>query len=916
MRTATIEGGRRADPEPPGGAGVGGATTTTSGRRPPGARTGSSAGHATGSPMALKNWRVRSRLLALIVLPTVVAVLLGGLRVITSIGSAAEYQRVRGAVELVARIGTLAQEIQLERDLSVRYVAGGRRSNSVLTLINNQHKVVDAAVELVRSKAASDGDTLGELGRAELSRALGRLTDLPALRKIALESQLQPLRTLEKYRLVTADLLRLYDAAGQGVPDEALAASIKALGALARAQEAVSQQRALLALALARQRFEQDEFDAFTAAAAGERSELTSFNAEATIAQRQYYADTVTNQLIDRARFFINRARFLNAAGLPIRNLDRRSSDEERWFAAISKQADLMREVSETITKSAVTRSAELQAAERNAAVFSAILITAVLLLVLLITAVMARSLVHPLRRLRSEALEVAGRRLPELVQRLRDADGGRGRPEVQPIGVHSADEIGEVARAFDEVHREAVRLAGDEAQLRSNINAMFVNLSRRTQTLVERQITLIDGLEQGEQDERRLADMFKLDHLATRMRRNSENLLVLAGQEPARRWSRPVEITDVLRASLSEVEGYERVALNVPGDVAIAGQSVNDVIHLLAELVENALSFSARDTRVTVSGNSIDGGGVMISITDSGIGMTNEEIAQANHRLSNPPVVDVSVSRRMGLFVVGRLALRNGIRVQLRPHDGGGLTAMVLLPEALMSRPAYQPPAHGGAFAPSWSPQSSLQPSQSEWPARSPIAPRSAMPPSAIPPAAPTAPLGHNTGPHFTPAAPHGGAGMRPRRHDDVPDEAATGPMPVLRNAPLEEPPEEFLPIFASVESAWFKRTTPTEAESEWQRPSAVDAGWQTAAAVAQQPASDGKTTSGLPKRVPKANLVPGSADAAAASAAPPPPVLSPDRARSRLSSFQQGVRQGRAVARGEISEDQGYPMREGEQR
>ncbi|WP_204019098.1 sensor histidine kinase, partial [Sphaerimonospora thailandensis] len=751
MRTATIESGRRADLEPSGVASAGG-TTPANVRRPAGPRAETSTGGGTGNSMALKNWRVRNRLLALIVLPTFVAVLLGGLRVITSIGSAAEYQRVREAVEFVAGIGALTHEIQLERDLSVRYVAGGRRGGEVLALINRQHEAVDAAVEQVLAKAASDGDTLGEIGRADLSRAMGRLTDLPALRKIVFESRLPPLPTMEKYRLVTADLLRVYDAAGQGVPDEALAASIKALGALARAQEAVSQQRALLAIALARQGFEQDELDAFAAATAGERSELTSFNAEATIAQHQLYSDTVTDQLVDRARFFISRARYLDAAGLPIRNLDRRGgSDEERWFDAISRQADLMREVAETINRSAVDRSIDLQGSERNVAVFNATLIAAVLLLVLLITAVMARSLVQPLRRLRREALEVAGRRLPELVQRLRETDGGRGRQDVQPIGVQSADEIGEVARAFDEVHREAVRLAGDEAQLRSNINAMFVNLSRRSQTLVERQITLIDGLEQGEQDERRLGDLFKLDHLATRMRRNSENLLVLAGQEPARRWSRPVEITDVLRASLSEVEGYERVALNIPGDVAIVGQAVNDVIHLLAELIENALAFSSRDTRVTVSGNSIDGGGAMISVTDSGIGMTTEEISQANHRLSNPPVVDVSVSRRMGLFVVGRLALRNGIRVQLRPHDGGGLTAMVLLPEVLMSRPAYQPPTHVGAFAPAWSPQPS-QPSQlgePDWSGRSPIAPRS-LDGRAVsqPSAAPIAPFDSTTGP------------------------------------------------------------------------------------------------------------------------------------------------------------------------
>ncbi|MEV5740754.1 nitrate- and nitrite sensing domain-containing protein [Microbispora rosea] len=923
MRTATIESGRRAEPEPVAEP-AGGASSADGG--PPEAP-------ATGNSIQLKNWRVRTRLVALIVLPTVVAVLLGGLRVAGSISSAAEYQRVREAVELVGNVGVLLHEVQLERDLSVKYVAGGRRDRDLLTTVRNQHEAVDAAVQQVRGRAGTSGDALGGLGREDLARALARLSDLTAFRKIVLESQLAPLRGIENYRLVTDDLLKLYDAAGQAVPDEGLYASIKALAALARAKEAVSEQRALLAVGLARQRLDPAELDAFTGAAAREQSELTAFTAVATTDERQLYNDTVTDQKVDRARFFIDRALYLVRAGQLIRNVGGRGTDADRWFDAISEQADLMRDVMTGLTKSIVTRSDELQSSDRNVAVVSITMVVLVLLLVLLITAVMARSLVRPLRRLRSEALEVAGHRLPTLVQRLRESEGdAAGQARVQPIGVASADEIGEVARAFDEVHREAIRLAGDEARLRSNVNAMFVNLSRRTQTLVERQIALIDGLEQGEQDEQRLGDLFKLDHLATRMRRNSENLLVLAGQEPARRWSRPVEITDVIRASLSEVEGYERVTLNFPSDVSIAGQAVNDVIHLLAELVENALAFSARDTRVVVSGNRIDGGGVMISVTDSGIGMTSEEISQANWRLANPPVVDVSVSRRMGLFVVGRLAARNGIRVQLRPHDGGGLTAMVLLPESIMGYPAQQPESsYSGAFAPAWSPRQAEQGNAQQgiggWG-------RQQLPASGI-----AAPSLHDP---LT----------RIRGRSSGMDEAATGPLPAMTgpvptafgampattgpvsiSGPVHGAPvppggarpngaqtgpqaEEYLPIFASVESAWFQRTPATDTGSGWQNDSPMDAGWQAAAAATEKPASDGTTTSGLPKRVPKANLVPGSADRAAVSAAPAPaqPLLSPDRARSRLASLQQGVRQGRAVARGELSEDEGYPTAKGD--
>ncbi|WP_433415114.1 nitrate- and nitrite sensing domain-containing protein [Microtetraspora malaysiensis] len=919
MRTATIESGRRAEPSPPGEPVAGGP------------RTASTSEPETGSQWALKNWRVRTRLLALIVPPTLIAMLLGGFRVSGSIAEAAEYQRVRQAIELVGSIGALTHELQLERDMSIRYVALNRRSGAFLSPVRRQQGTVDTAVEQVRVKMQAADDAFGGIGRQDVVRARGRLGEMPALRETVLESQLPPLPAITKYSILISDLLRLYDTAAEGVVDEELNASIKALGSLVRAKEEVSKQRALLAVGLARQQLDPSELDAFTAARAGKESELAGFFAEASTAQRQFYSDTVTGQKIDRAAFLAQRALSMAKSGRLIRALDR-GSDEQRWFDAASFQTDSMRKVGDALTDTIIAKSTALEQKARSGAVSNIILVIGLLLVVVLITIVMARSLVRPLRRLRTEALEIAGQRLPETVQRLRESENADGPPPVQPLGVASADEVGEVARAFDEVHREAVRLAGDEARLRSNISAMFVNLSRRTQTLVERQIALIDGLEQGEQDENRLGNLFKLDHLATRMRRNSENLLVLAGQEPARRWSRPVEVTDVVRASLSEVEGYERVVINVPSEVALAGQAVNDAIHLLAELVENALSFSSRDTRVIVSGNRIDGGGVMISITDSGIGMAQEEISQANWRLANPPVVDVSVSRRMGLFVVGRLALRNGIRVQLRPHDSGGLTAMVLLPESLVGH--HEPPAqsHAGAFAGAMAghaaayaaPQEvgvwGAPPDPSAW-AGPPDQPSWSGPIDPSPWSAASGgvpgersdavsggwqPPGAAIPPQDTPIR------MRPRR--DLGAEDATGPLPALSDLPMEAEPEEFLPIFASVESAWFRRTPTSEDDPEWGRQENVEAGWQAADAAVRQPASEGSTSSGLPKRVPRANLVPGTAGTSgtAASGGPvasPPPALSADRVRSRLSSLQRGVQQGRAVARGELSEDQGYP-------
>ena len=421
------------------------------------------------------------------------------------------------------------------------------------------------------------------------------------------------------------------------------------------------------------------------------------------------------------------------------------------------------------------------------------------LLLVALVSTIVARSLIRPLRKLRADALDVAGNRLPEMVRRLSQSEGADEGVEIEPIGVTSTDEIGEVARAFDQVHREAVRLAADEAMLRGNLNAMFINLSRRSQSLIERQLSLIDSLEQSEQDSGRLSSLFRLDHLATRMRRNSENLLVLAGHEVTRRWSQPVPLVDVLRAAISEIEQYERVVLNVQPGIVVVGQAVNDVVHLVAEIVENATTFSPEDTQVYVSGQPLSSGGVLLDITDNGVGISDQEMSHANWRLDNPPVVDVAVSRRMGLFVVGRLAARHGVRVRLRHAQAGGLTALIWLPDTVAA-PEVAPPLgrlrrfEADDYGPAASlsaPTATLPPSAasqataaariprfSPTPPTAPAGPQNPPAPSA--PAVPSFTPAANTGMPGSPAVP--GSPAAPgwhRRHRDSPVQAGPGAGP-----------------------------------------------------------------------------------------------------------------------------------------
>jgi hypothetical protein len=254
------------------------------------------------------------------------------------------------------------------------------------------------------------------------------------------------------------------------------------------------------------------------------------------------------------------------------------------------------------------------------------------------------------------------------------------------PVEVNSLERTDQTARTFDQMHREMSQSAAGEAALRSKFNAMYVNLSRRSQTLVERQLRLIESLEHGEQDEHRLASLSKLNRIAIRMHRNSQNMLILAGQEPATNWKQPVTLAHLVEAALAEIENHERISCAVQPDIAVRGPAVHDAVHLLVELIDNAASFSAAEMPVNITGRILTSGGALIDITDRGIGMAAKEMAYANQQLDNPPPPDIDVPKWMGLPVVARLAARHGIRVRLNPAELGGLTALVWFPDEILT--------------------------------------------------------------------------------------------------------------------------------------------------------------------------------------------------------------------------------------
>ena len=656
----------------------------------------------------LRNWRVRSRLVLLIAIPTATAVALGGSSIVSSWRTAVAYQRVAQLASLTAKITKLAYELEYERDNTVWFIALKTGPNGIsntnlstaaqshFQVVRQQYKYTDRWIGPVQSGVASIGSGYPPGVVLDAQSVQSQLGSIRSVRKAALTAGAAPIAVIQHYTQVIDVLLAFEDQIALSSNDPQLTSTVSALSQISRFEEEYSNQRALIVYALTVGNFAPNMFEQLNASVANQKSDKAQFENFASPQQASLFnVAQASGSLADRVNSFESAVQHQPTHT----SLDQIGIVPEEWFGNVTETIVKIRSVEQALVSQAVNRAQDL----RKKAIISAIVIgTAVLLVLvlsLLFTVVVGRSMVRPLRRLRAGALEVAGIRLPETVRRMSEADSDNVSIDVNAIDVDSFDEIGEVARAFDQVHREALRLAANEAALRGNVNAMFVNLSRRSQSLVERQIRLIDELEQGEQDPERLGSLFQMDHLATRMRRNSENLLVLAGHDSTRRWNQPVPLVDVLRAAVSEIEQYERVTLNVQPGIAVRGPAVNDVVHLIAELAENATSFSSADTPVNVSGHLLSSGGVLLDITDLGVGMAGEEMAHANWRLDNPPVVDVAVSRRMGLFVVARLAARHGIRVRLRPASGAGLTALVWLPDEVVVREGAARPGGVGRF-------------------------------------------------------------------------------------------------------------------------------------------------------------------------------------------------------------------------
>ncbi|WP_141726188.1 sensor histidine kinase, partial [Actinacidiphila rubida] len=659
----------------PGTAAAPGRTSTPSGMEAAGRITGLDG--KPGPRIAMRNWRISTRLVSLLALPVVTAGALGGLSIKSSLDNINQLERMKTLTDITEHATDLAAALQEERDSSAGPLASGQTNNDAIAA---SRETTDRELSLYKN--ATDDvqatDSVYRGVRANLVSIGTQLSDLKQIRTQAYTEKSGIAQTVSQYDGLITSLLSLSQDMAQATNNHEMIQATRALAAFSSAKEYESIQRAVISAAFATGgTLSSNDYQTVYWSHSDENTELDRFQGIYGDQQSQELLapiyggnDTITehNAVLDRI--------FRSQAGI-----EKVRMSYPDWDDAAKTKIQAMNQIERSLLNEMQQKALQLQNEAKQSALISGAIILLVLGVAVVGAFVVARSMVRSLRRLQQTAQDVAQKRLPELVKQLSESDPQDVDTSVESIGINSRDEIGQVARAFDEVHSEAVRLASEQALLRGNVNAMFTNLSRRSQGLIQRQLSLISELESREADPDQLSSLFKLDHLATRMRRNGENLLVLAGEEPGRRWTRPVPLVDVLRAAASEVEQYERIELTSVPTAEVTGRIVNDLVHLLAELLENATSFSSPQTKVRVTGHSLPDGRVLIEIHDTGIGLSPEDLADINERLAAPPTVDVSVSRRMGLFVVGRLSLRHGIRIQLRPSDSGGTTALVMLP-------------------------------------------------------------------------------------------------------------------------------------------------------------------------------------------------------------------------------------------
>jgi len=636
---------------------------------------------ARGSRWRIRPRTVRAKIVCLLMVPVVSLLALWAY---ATVSTAQDVSRLRQLQRVDSEIRTpVAQAVaalQAERSAAVGCVTDPSAGHS-----GDYKRLADRTDRAVAKLRLGDGNTVAD--SEELPTGVAQRLET----FVAGAEQLRPLRTAvldrradwaQAYGQYSRAIATAFGVGGAltGIQDADLGSDARVLLEFSRAGEALSQEDAALAGVHLAGGLSGDRLQLFTGAVATRRTLTDAAVADLSGPERSAWRDLADSD----AYTTLGAAEDRVLAGTPG---PLKAAPENAWGKAHTRVQDGMRTIGRNAGSRVADRADPFTRGLLTPAGAAVLLGLAAVVASLVISVRIGRGLVVELVSLRNSALEIARRNLPEAMRKLRAGEEIDIQAEAPP-GPPAEDEAGQVAEALGTVHRAALRAAVERAELASGISGVFVNLARRSQVLVHRQLSLLDSMERRSDDPNELSDLFRLDHLTTRMRRHAESLIILSGAAPGRAWRMPVSLTNVVRAAVSEVEDYARVEVRQLPEASVVGAAVADLTHLLAEVVENAAQFSPPHTRVRITGEPV-GNGYAVEVEDRGLGMGTETLAEANRRIEQSEALDLFDSDRLGLFVVSRLAARHGIKVHLRTSPYGGTTAVVLLPTALL---------HGGA--------------------------------------------------------------------------------------------------------------------------------------------------------------------------------------------------------------------------
>ncbi|MGV9773662.1 nitrate- and nitrite sensing domain-containing protein [Streptosporangium sp. NPDC003464] len=608
----------------------------------------------------------------LLLLPLLSLSALWGFVLNLTVGDGAALLRANSVYQTIGVSSTeLGLQLQAERAQSSVAIT----SRILTSEIGEQRGRTDRSVEKFREAALSD-DSHGPELRSSLDTLIRQLDRLPAIRAGIDSGRDIRLEVLSNYNRILDSVFLLYDQLA-AVPDLSIFQQAAAMQSMGNAREMIARENALISGALIDYRMTPGERTAFGEYAATRRflhaRGLSALDSELGDPYRDTFDSTAFEKFVALERTIAG----TSGEHLPpeARNWKTTTNGIATWLDQLNiASSNMLADRAQSVATGIMVRIGIAGGIGLIAVIAS-----------IIISVRFGRRLAAELAGLRSTALDLADVRLPRVVERLRRGEEVDVQAEAPPIAADGSIEIRDVAHAFDSVQHTAVEAAVGQANLRRGVSQVFVNLARRKQGLLHRQLTLLDSMQRRATDPDSLEDLFRLDHLTTRMRRHAESLIILSGAAPGRAWRRPVAVVDIVRAAIAEVEDYKRVSVPPMPDASLDGAAVADITHLIAELIENATIYSPPQTTVTVRGDVV-ANGFAVEVEDRGLGLSAMEYAAINERLASPPEFDLADSDRLGLFVVGQLAARHGIQVLLRGSAFGGTTAIVLIPRAVLA--------------------------------------------------------------------------------------------------------------------------------------------------------------------------------------------------------------------------------------